>query len=67
MKSFMLNHRITSQEDVYELLDGHTHQDLLSAFKNLSMRIKKGRNATDQIKYTVFFLFSGHGYLREGS
>ena len=37
-----------------------------SVFKFLTKRIREGRDAVPRVKYTIFFLFSGHGFMKEG-
>ena len=35
-------------------------------FKFLTRRVREGRDAVPREKYTIFFLFSGHGFMKEG-
>ena len=38
----------------------------MKVFKFLTKRIREGRDAVQRVKYTIFFLFSGHGFMKEG-
>ena len=66
LKALLDRYRLSDEDEVHMMDADPSTKQMKALFKALNTTIREGKKATPKKNYLIFYLFAGHGILKDG-